>query len=117
VVIFSYQNNNEIQAMISLVDAYQHHEIRTFEDVHNTNNYIPTNRLFPDSKIHFLDCVQVLKKHHKAIMGDEFIADYISDLMKKMRCEVLLKLIQPYNNIRIPFIAKVISPSFLLTTK
>jgi hypothetical protein len=31
--VFSYQNNNEIQAMISLVDAYQHHEIRTFEDV------------------------------------------------------------------------------------
>jgi COP9 signalosome complex subunit 2 len=76
----SYQNNNEIQAMISLVDAYQHHEIRTFEEV--------------------------LKKHHKAIMGDEFIADYISDLMKKLRCEVLLKLIRPYTNISIRFIAK-----------
>jgi hypothetical protein len=59
----------------------------------------------------------VLKKHHKAIMGDEFIADYISDLMKKLRCEVLLKLIQPYTNIRIPFIAKVTFLDSLRTAK
>jgi len=81
----SYQNNAEIQAMISLIDAYQHNEIRTFE--------------------------KVLKKKKKNIMGDEFIADYIQDLMKSLRSEVLLSLIRPYTNISIGFISKELNVS------
>ena len=76
----SYQNNKDIRAMIDLIDAYQRHMIKAFE--------------------------KVLKENKEAILGDEFIADYIQDLMKSLRSEVLLELIQPYTNISVPFIAK-----------
>eukprot|EP00029_Vermamoeba_vermiformis_P005475 TRINITY_DN1913_c0_g1_i1.p1 TRINITY_DN1913_c0_g1~~TRINITY_DN1913_c0_g1_i1.p1 ORF type:complete len:464 (-),score=167.38 TRINITY_DN1913_c0_g1_i1:147-1487(-) len=76
----SYQNNKDIRAMIDLIDAYQRHVIKAFE--------------------------KVLKENKEAILGDEFIADYIQDLMKSLRSEVLLELIQPYTNISLPFISK-----------
>ncbi len=66
--------------MIDLIDAYQRHVIKAFE--------------------------KVLKENKEAILGDEFIADYIQDLMKSLRSEVLLELIQPYTNISLPFISK-----------
>lgn len=40
-------------------------------------------------------------------MDDLFIRNYIEDLLKNVRTQVLLKLIKPYTRIRIPFIAKV----------
>jgi COP9 signalosome complex subunit 2 len=76
----SYQSNKEIEAMINLVDAYQRHDLKKFE--------------------------RELKQSKEAIMDDEFIADYIQDLMKKIRSEVLLDRIKPYTNITIPFIAR-----------
>jgi len=47
-------------------------------------------------------------------MDDPFIRNYIEDLLKNVRTQVLLKLIKPYTRIRIPFISKV-KPWFLLT--
>lgn len=41
-------------------------------------------------------------------MDDPFIRNYIEDLLKNIRTQVLLKLIKPYTRIRIPFISKVI---------
>lgn len=41
-------------------------------------------------------------------MDDPFIRNYIEDLLKNVRTQVLLKLIKPYTRIRIPFISKVI---------
>lgn len=38
-------------------------------------------------------------------MGDAFIRNYIEDLLKNIRTQVLLKIITPYTRIRIPFIA------------
>jgi hypothetical protein len=35
-----------------------------------------------------------------------FIRNYIEDLLRKIRTQVLLKLIKPYTRIRIPFISK-----------
>lgn len=44
-------------------------------------------------------------------MDDPFIRNYIEDLLKNVRTQVLLKLIKPYTRIRIPFISKVKAPS------
>jgi PCI domain len=40
-------------------------------------------------------------------MDDPFIRNYIEDLLRNIRTQVLLKLIKPYTRIRIPFISKV----------
>lgn len=76
----SYQNNKDIEALIHLVEAYQRHDIHAFE--------------------------KQLKDNHSAIMGDDFIASFISDLMKTIQSGVLMERIKPYVNIHIPFIAK-----------
>uniref|UniRef100_A0A0A0KZ23 COP9 signalosome complex subunit 2 n=1 Tax=Cucumis sativus TaxID=3659 RepID=A0A0A0KZ23_CUCSA len=47
-----------------------------------------------------------LKSNRKTIMDDPFIRNYIEDLLKNVRTQVLLKLIKPYTRIRIPFISK-----------
>ena len=49
-------------------------------------------------------------------MDDPFIRNYIEDLLKNIRTQVLLKLIKPYTRIRIPFISKV-EESILLYTR
>eukprot|EP01121_Diplochlamys_sp_Union-15-3_P018783 TRINITY_DN6910_c0_g1_i1.p1 TRINITY_DN6910_c0_g1~~TRINITY_DN6910_c0_g1_i1.p1 ORF type:complete len:460 (-),score=96.22 TRINITY_DN6910_c0_g1_i1:31-1380(-) len=75
----SYQNHPEIKSMIELIEAYQSNKIRDFE--------------------------KILKDNEAAILGDDFIKDYIEDLMKKLRSQVLLKLIKPYTNISLKFIS------------
>jgi hypothetical protein len=42
----------------------------------------------------------------QTIYDDAFIRQYIEDLLKNIRTQVVLKLIQPYTRIRIPFISK-----------
>jgi COP9 signalosome complex subunit 2 len=76
----SYQNNKEIEAMLNLVEAYQNSDLKRFE--------------------------RELRASKESVMDDEFIASYIPDLMKKIRCRVLLERIKPYTNITIGFIAK-----------
>eukprot|EP00271_Cylindrocystis_brebissonii_P007584 TRINITY_DN2114_c0_g1_i1.p1 TRINITY_DN2114_c0_g1~~TRINITY_DN2114_c0_g1_i1.p1 ORF type:complete len:449 (+),score=140.52 TRINITY_DN2114_c0_g1_i1:158-1504(+) len=75
-----YKNDPEILAMTNLVAAYQRNEILEFE--------------------------KILKTNGRTIMDDPFIRNYIEDLLKKIRTQVLLKLIKPYTQIRIPFISK-----------
>jgi len=75
-----YKNDPEVLAMTNLIEAYQKNEINAFEDVLRTNR--------------------------KAIMDDAFIRDYIEDLLKNIRTQVLLKLIKPYTRICLPFISK-----------
>ncbi|EFJ28052.1 hypothetical protein SELMODRAFT_170816 [Selaginella moellendorffii] len=75
-----YKNDPEILAMTNLVAAYQRNEIFEFE--------------------------KILKSNRKTIMDDPFIRNYIEDLLKNIRTQVLLKLIKPYTRIRIPFISK-----------
>lgn len=75
-----YKNDPEILAMTNLIAAYQRNEIFEFE--------------------------KILKSNRKTIMDDPFIRNYIEDLLKKIRTQVLLKLIKPYTRIRIPFISK-----------
>jgi hypothetical protein len=40
-------------------------------------------------------------------MDDSFMRDYIDDLLKNIRTQVLLKLLTPYSKIRIGFLATV----------
>ncbi|KAL1503036.1 hypothetical protein AB1Y20_011105 [Prymnesium parvum] len=75
-----YKNDPEILAMTNLVSAYMRNEIREFE--------------------------KLLKQDSRTIMGDAFIRNYIEDLLKNIRTQVLLKVITPYTRIRIPFIAE-----------
>lgn len=76
----SYKNDPEILAMTNLVAAYQRNEILEFE--------------------------RILKSNRMTIMDDSFIRNYIEDLLKNIRTQVLLKLIKPYTRIRIPFVSK-----------
>jgi len=75
-----YKENPEIKAMTDLVRAYQSNDIKDFERILRTNR---TN-----------------------LMDDPFVREYISDLLKNIRTEVLIRLIKPYTCIRIPFISK-----------
>jgi len=75
-----YKNDPEITAMTNLVGAYERHDIAAFE--------------------------KILKDNRKTIMDDSFIRMYIEDLLRNIRTQVLLKLLQPYTRIRIPFISK-----------
>ncbi|XP_055818819.1 COP9 signalosome complex subunit 2-like [Solanum dulcamara] len=75
-----YKNDPEILAMTNLIAAYQRNEILEFE--------------------------KIIKSNRRTIMDDPFIRNYIEDLLRKVRTQVLLKLIKPYTRIRIPFISK-----------
>jgi COP9 signalosome complex subunit 2 len=44
-------------------------------------------------------------RRRRTILEDPFIRDYVEDLLKKIRTQVLLKLIQPSTRVRIPFIS------------
>ncbi|GAB2211349.1 hypothetical protein Droror1_Dr00024658 [Drosera rotundifolia] len=76
-----YKNDPEILAMTNLIAAYQRNEILEFE--------------------------KILKSNRRTIMDDPFIRNHIEDLLKKIRTQVLLKLIKPYTRIRIPFLSQV----------
>ncbi|WJX73464.1 COP9/signalosome complex subunit Csn2 [Trifolium repens] len=76
-----YKNDPEILALTNLIAAYQRNEILEFE--------------------------KILKSNRRTIMDDPFIRNYIEDLLKNIRTQVLLKLIKPYTRIRIPFISKI----------
>jgi len=74
-----YKQDPEITAMNDLMMAYQRNEIKNFENI--------------------------LAKNTKRIMEDPFIRNYIQDLLKNIRTQVLVKTIKPYTRIRIPSIA------------
>jgi len=74
-----YKNDSEILAMTNLVSAYERSDIKSFE--------------------------KTLKDNKKTILDDPFIRDYIDDLLKNIRTQVLLKILTPYTKIRIPFLA------------
>jgi COP9 signalosome complex subunit 2 len=75
-----YKNDTEIVAMTKLVNAYEQSDIKTFE--------------------------KTLKENKKNILDDPFMRDYIDDLLRNIRTQVLLKILTPYTKIRIPFLAQ-----------
>jgi COP9 signalosome complex subunit 2 len=74
-----YRDDPDVTAMRALVGAYQRNDITTFE--------------------------RLLSAHRARVMGDDFIRDYIEDLLKNIRTQVLLNLIKPYTTITIPHIS------------
>jgi len=75
-----YKNDPEILALTNLVGAYERNDIIQFE--------------------------KILRDNRKTIMDDPFIRMYIEDLLRNIRTQVLVKLLEPYTRIRIPFISK-----------
>lgn len=75
-----YKNDPEITAMNDLMMAYQRNEITNFE--------------------------RILNQNMERIMEDAFIRNYVQDLLKNIRTQVLVQTIKPYTRIKIPSIAK-----------
>eukprot|EP00178_Gracilaria_changii_P017781 TRINITY_DN506_c0_g1_i2.p2 TRINITY_DN506_c0_g1~~TRINITY_DN506_c0_g1_i2.p2 ORF type:complete len:440 (-),score=94.73 TRINITY_DN506_c0_g1_i2:1790-3109(-) len=75
-----YMNNKEIQSMTDLRGAYTKKDVNEFE--------------------------RILKENSSTIMDDPFIRVHIQDLLTRFRSQVLLKLIQPYTRIAIPYAAR-----------
>lgn len=75
-----YMNNSEIVDMTNLRRAYTMKDVKEFE--------------------------RILRCNGATIMDDAFIRENIEELLKRFRSQVLLKLIQPYARIGIPFAAK-----------
>lgn len=77
--------------MTNLISAYERSDIKAFE--------------------------KILKDNKKTILDDTFMRDYIDDLLKNIRTQVLLKILTPYTKIRIPFLAQArCATLFLLTS-
>lgn len=74
-----YKSDPEVTAMTDLVAAYQGNDISAFE--------------------------KVLRTKQRTIMDDPFIRQYVEDLLRNIRTQVLLRLIQPYTQVRLPFIS------------
>jgi len=49
---------------------------------------------------------KTLKDNKKTILDDPFMRDYIDDLLRNIRTQVLLKILTPYTKIRILFLAQ-----------
>jgi len=74
-----FADHPELVAMTNLVQAYQRNEIRRFE--------------------------RLLKVNREAIMDDPFIREYIDDLLKSIRTQVIVKMLIPYTVVKIPFMS------------
>jgi COP9 signalosome complex subunit 2 len=75
-----YRDDPDIVAMTKLVQALHNNDISTFE--------------------------RVLSRNEGKIMNDEFLREYIGDLLKTIRSQVLLKVIVPYERIQLSSISK-----------
>ncbi|KAH7724243.1 COP9 signalosome complex subunit 2-like protein [Aphelenchoides avenae] len=75
-----FRNEPEILAMTKLVAAYQKNDIHEFESILSTNK--------------------------DTVMSDPFIREHIEELLGNIRTEVLLRLIKPYTQIRISYLAE-----------
>jgi COP9 signalosome complex subunit 2 len=75
-----YREDPDVVAMTKLVQAFHDNDISTFE--------------------------RILSRNEGKIMNDEFLREYIGDLLKTIRSQVLLKVIGPYEKIKLSSIAK-----------
>lgn len=74
-----YENHPEILAMKSLVEAYQRRDITEFD--------------------------KILRDNRDSILGDSFIRNYIDELLRNIRTQVLLQIMRPYTRIHLPYVA------------
>ena len=74
-----YKNDPRISAMTDLVDAYQQDDIERYEKILQNN---------------------------KDVLSDGFIAENIDEVTRNMRTKAVLKLVAPYTQFNLAFIAK-----------
>ena len=70
-----YANDPQLLVLTNLVHAYQRKDIKEFE--------------------------KILKVNRTSIMDDVFIREYIDDVLKNIRCQVIVQLVSPYTRIEI----------------
>ena len=75
----AYKSDPEIVAMTNLVEAFHNNEIHKFE--------------------------RILAKNGGEIMNDEFVREYLGDLLRTIRTQVLCKVIKPYTRISLKAIS------------
>lgn len=75
-----YKDDPEIMAMDNLRTAYQRDDINLFE--------------------------RILSDKTNNIMNDEFIQGLLKDLLRRVRSQALVKMVQPYKSIRLAFLAE-----------
>ena len=75
-----YKDDPEIVVMTNLVDAFHNNDIEKFE--------------------------RILSKNEGRIMDDEFIREYLGDLLRTIRMQVLQEVLRPYTRITIEAISK-----------
>jgi len=108
-----YKNDPEISAMTSLVNAYQRRDILEFENILKGaaaafNGMAPVRPSSAHSgKRRRPHCARAAAGNRKTIMDDAFVRNYIEDLLRNIRTQVLLIIIKPYTQVSIPFLAKV----------
>lgn len=76
-----YAADPQILVLTNLVHAFQLKDIKSFQ--------------------------RILKENRASIMDDLFIREYIDEVLKNIRMQVIVKLLKPYTRIKLSFIAKV----------
>ena len=75
-----YRSDPQVEAMSALVVAYQKRDVRKFE--------------------------RILQENEHSIMNDNFIRSYIDELLRSVRTQVLLGLIEPYSRVKLDFLSQ-----------
>jgi COP9 signalosome complex subunit 2 len=77
-----FANDPEIVVLTQLVNAFQMKDVKQFE--------------------------KILSKNRNTIMNDLFIREYIDDVLRNIRMQVIENLVRPYTRIELSFITKVV---------
>lgn len=77
------QTHKQIKPLSDLLEAYDKKDIKTFEEI--------------------------LKKHPQEITEDEFLNQFIQEILTKVRIEVIKEIIKPYTNIRLGYVAHTLN--------
>lgn len=77
------QRNKHIKPLSDLLDAYEKKNIKQFEEI--------------------------LRLHPKEITEDEFLNQFIQEILTKVRIEVIKEIIRPYTSIRLGFVATTLN--------
>lgn len=78
----AYKDDPQIVAMTNLIDAYQKSDLATFDRVLNSN--------------------------HRAITSDAFVNEYVVELRRTIRTNVLLATLKPYSRVGVGFLASTL---------
>lgn len=76
-----YKNDHQIQAMTSLVSAYQRREVHEAE--------------------------KVIRENKSTIMNDPFIREHIDEVLRSLRTQWIIDIIKPYTRIEVSYLARV----------